>query len=131
MRLIDADALKEAISNNPLIDFTDDDIFRLIDYAPTVEYPKLMLKVKKLTAEDKKHFKECWNKYANNLLAVPDNYEIIPIERTQGEWICITKSTFPQYQPDEYKCSHCNKLSHIKYYFCPFCGADMRGTDDG
>lgn len=48
-----------------------------------------------------------------------------------GKWICITKSTFPQYQPDEYKCSQCNKLCHIKYYFCPFCGADMRGEDNG
>lgn len=36
MRLIDADALKEAVTNNPLIDFTDDDIFKLIDNAPTV-----------------------------------------------------------------------------------------------
>lgn len=133
MRLIDADALKESMGKPK--DHVDEMINKVIsdfiDNAPTVEYPKLILKVKNLTAEDKKHFKECWNKYAGNLLAVPDNYEIIPIERTQGEWICITKSTFPQYQPDEYKCSHCNKLSHIKYYFCPFCGADMRGTDNG
>lgn len=50
--------------------------------------------------------------------------------RPQGEWICITKSTFPQYQPDEYKCSQCNKLCHIKYYFCPFCGAQMIGGDN-
>ena len=40
MRLIDADALKEAVSNSPLIDFTDDDIFELIDNAPTVEKPQ-------------------------------------------------------------------------------------------
>lgn len=37
MKLIDGDALKEAVSNHPLIDFTDDDIFELIDKAPTVE----------------------------------------------------------------------------------------------
>lgn len=36
MRLIDADYLKEAISNNSLIDFTDDDLFEIIDNAPTV-----------------------------------------------------------------------------------------------
>ena len=36
MRLIDTDYLKEAISNNPLIDFTDDDLFEIIDNAPTV-----------------------------------------------------------------------------------------------
>lgn len=34
MRLIDGDALKEAVSKHPLIDFTDDDIFKLIDNAP-------------------------------------------------------------------------------------------------
>jgi hypothetical protein len=55
----------------------------------------------------------------------------IPHDRSIGEWICITKSTFPQYQPDEYKCSQCNKLCHIKYYFCPFCGSKMRGEDNG
>lgn len=37
MRLIDANALKEVISNNPLIDFTDDELFEIIDNAPTVE----------------------------------------------------------------------------------------------
>lgn len=46
---------------------------------------------------------------------------------TIGEWLCITKSTFPQYQPDEYVCSQCNIFCHIKYYFCPFCGAKMKG----
>ena len=51
--------------------------------------------------------------------------------RPKGDWICVTKSTFPQYQPDEYKCSNCNKLCHIKYYYCPFCGADMRGDSHG
>ena len=50
-------------------------------------------------------------------------------ERPQGEWICITKSTFPQYQPDEYKCSECSGPSSIEYYFCPHCGADMRGNN--
>lgn len=40
MKLIDADALKEAVSKHPLIDFTDDDIFELIDNAPTVERPQ-------------------------------------------------------------------------------------------
>ena len=37
MRLIDADDLKTSISNNPLIDFTDDDLFEIIDNEPTVE----------------------------------------------------------------------------------------------
>ena len=37
MRLIDADDLKTSMSNNPLIDFTDDDLFEIIDNEPTVE----------------------------------------------------------------------------------------------
>ena len=37
MRLINADYLKEAISNNSLIDFTDDDLFEIIDNAPTIK----------------------------------------------------------------------------------------------
>ena len=64
---------------------------------------------------------------------IEGDYEIIGKyeERSQGKWICVTKSTFPQYQPDEYNCSNCNKLCHIKYYYCPFCGADMRGNSHG
>ena len=60
-------------------------ILAIIDNAPTVERPKYILKVKSLTAEDKKRFQEEWNKSAGGLLAIPDNYEIIPVERSQGE----------------------------------------------
>lgn len=56
--------------------------------------------------------------------------QLLEMIRPKGEWICITKSTFPQYQPDEYKCDQCNKLCHIKYYFCPFCGAKMKVGED-
>lgn len=35
LELIDRKVLKAAISNSPLIDFTDDDIFELIDSIPT------------------------------------------------------------------------------------------------
>lgn len=49
------------------------------------------------------------------------------IARPQAEWICKTKSTFPQYQPDEFECSSCKQVSTQKYNFCPYCGAGMRG----
>lgn len=49
------------------------------------------------------------------------------ITRLQAEWICKTKSTFPQYQPDEFECSSCKQVSTQKYNFCPHCGAGMRG----
>ena len=50
------------------------------------------------------------------------------IARPQAEWVCKTKSTFPQYQPDEFECSSCKQVSTQKYNFCPYCGADMRGN---
>lgn len=49
----------------------------------------------------------------------------------KGEWIVKTKSTFPQYQPDEYTCPFCNTIVNYKTNFCPKCGSDMRGTDNG
>ena len=65
---------------------------------------------------------------AKDVIDLIDNAPTVE-ERPQGEWICITKSTFPQYQPDEYKCSECSGPSSIEYYFCPHCGADMRGNN--
>lgn len=116
MRLIDADALREDLRRFFPVEVLEGiepktlfaQIMHDIDNAPTVD----------TTEQEENAYNEG---YAHGL----------ETKRTQGEWICITKSTFPQYQPDEYKCSQCNKLCHIKYYFCPFCGADMRGTDNG
>lgn len=102
MRLIDADALKKAITEHC-----------------------------RSEVECLNHF---W--YDENIVALIDNeikslVDILDKERPQGEWLCVTKSTFPQYQPDEYMCSKCKKFCHIKYYYCPFCGADMRGDSHG
>lgn len=47
------------------------------------EAPKYIVKVKKLTDEDKKHFQEEWKNSAGGLLVVPDDYEIIPIATTK------------------------------------------------
>jgi len=33
--------------------------------------------------------------------------------------------------PYKYRCSKCNKYSRAMYDFCPNCGADMRGGEDG
>ena len=44
----------------------------------------------------------------------------------KGEWIVKCKSTFPQYQPDEYMCSFCKTIVTYKTDFCPNCGACMR-----
>ena len=46
----------------------------------------------------------------------------------KGEWKVKTKSTFPQYQPDEYECPFCKTIVNYKTNFCPNCGAEMRGA---
>ena len=73
-----------------------------------------------------KEYKYCG--FYDKVIEIIDNAPTVE-ERPQGEWICITKSTFPQYQPDEYKCSECSGPSSIEYYFCPHCGADMRDNN--
>lgn len=50
--------------------------------------------------------------------------------RERGEWVCEWKSTFPQYEPDQYRCSNCGCIKNLKYSFCPNCGADLRGVKD-
>lgn len=45
----------------------------------------------------------------------------------KGEWIVKTKSTFPQYQPDEYECPFCKTIVNYKTNYCHNCGAIMKG----
>lgn len=47
----------------------------------------------------------------------------------KNKWICILKSTFPQYQPDIYKCSKCGYESTYEYPHCPGCGKKMQKGD--
>lgn len=93
--LISREALKKAITeatyNFEQIPIRVDKVQEIIDNAPTVEGPKYILKIKNLTAEKKKRFQEEWNKSAGGLLAIPDNYELIPIERPQGEWSPVSE----------------------------------------
>jgi hypothetical protein len=133
MRLIDADALKDFINevcfSKKWTKYRVDNgsrgqiecILTYIDNAPTVERPQYILKAKNLTAENKKHFQECWNKSAGGLLAIPDNYEIIPIERQQGEWKIGGSTTHYHY------CSICGKDVDLQDNFCRSCGARMKG----
>ena len=46
-------------------------------------------------------------------------------ERPQGEWNCTFHSSFPQYEPDEYRCSICNGRGGKLDKFCKHCGAEM------
>ena len=49
--------------------------------------------------------------------------------REEGYWILMSKSTFPQYEPDEYRCSRCLRTSHTPtLHYCPACGTKMMGV---
>lgn len=76
---------------------------------PSTERPKFILKVKNLTAEDKKRFQEEWNKSAGGLLAIPNNYEIIPIERQQDELVEKLKERI-----EERVCKYCQMNKHCE-----------------
>lgn len=58
---------------------------------------------------------------------IEGDYEIIEryYGRVKGEWKNKIRSTFPQYQPDEYECPFCHINVYHKTNFCPNCGADM------
>lgn len=47
-------------------------------------------------------------------------------EEKEGVWLCTFHSTFPQYEPDEYRCSICNGLGDKSDKFCNRCGARMK-----
>ena len=100
--LISREALKKQFEELHL----HPDLIELIDNAPTVNYP---------------FYQEAYQ----------TGYEEGKNARLQGEWICVTKSTFPQYQPDEYKCPFCNVIVHRKTNYCEYCGASMQGGKNG
>ena len=71
------------------------------------------------------NFDECWEA---GLMAI----EALQADRPSGEWIC---------KGDYAMCSKCGGLSDTQFdgveripkttAFCPHCGADMRGEQDG
>lgn len=116
MRLIDADALKEAVNTKRVLGRFN--TIQLIDNAPTV---------KTFTLEDIEE------QYRKGLEKGLSEWET---ERPTGEWVeerCI------DIRYKIAKCSHCGKWSRLashdtgysvkyEYYpFCHWCGADMRG----
>lgn len=61
-------------------------------------------------------------------------YEDAKAERKKGKW--ITKSTFMPdhyggYYIDQYVCTNCESEFFKPSKFCPNCGADLRGKDEG
>ena len=47
-------------------------------------------------------------------------------QRTKGRWIDVTKTGGAEL----WKCSECGELELEDSYFCPNCGADMRGDNN-
>ena len=47
-----------------------------------------------------------------------------------AEIICEHKSTFEQYEPSIYICSHCQKGVERYHNFCPNCGAKFNKDTD-
>ena len=114
--LISREALKETLSkrlwfvSSPECDAQE--IKDIIDNAPTI---------KTFTLEDIEE------QYRKGLEKGLSEWET---ERPQGEWITISKSTYPQVEPDIYECSICHKQKwHCKTNFCPNCGAEMVGGE--
>ena len=61
---------------------------------------------------------------ARGVIEEAPSIDIVP---KRGEWINVSGG----WAPNE-KCSVCGEVVHeYNYNFCPNCGADMRGKDDG
>ena len=57
----------------------------------------------------------------------------VPSAQKKGHWICI--HPLQEDDPGAYICSECKLgkwgIDPKSYFFCPNCGADMRGESDG
>ena len=61
---------------------------------------------------------------------IRDAIKALPSEQPQrmnGKWIDVTKTGGAEL----WKCSECGELELEDSYFCPNCGADMRGEQNG
>ena len=128
MRLINADDLIEEIKNSPLIDFTDDDIIKLINIVPTINFA-VPINIKKLTAEEKEILIKGFTK---NRFTTFELYD----ERPQGEWeeshiFSCGKILRMRMDVIEHKRKNCGWWS-IKWVrtipdnFCSYCGASIK-----
>ena len=111
MRLIDADALKDQFAWLELCSLSKNEIFKIINEAPSVEPDKIQ--------------------------AIMSDYLVYRCapQRPQGEWI-EKHCDYGVY----YRCSNCHKMppnyecdykeGAIKTNYCPNCGADMRGEEE-
>ena len=135
MRLIDANALKEALNTwdkfgytakSELIRLTPDneklyrpyvsfeDVINCIDSAPTVETD-----IEVVAKDAYEHgYTDGWKERFGE----PDG-------RQKGEWVIGSEYDCFSHIEKTYTCPFCNHRYYTKYPFCT-CGADMRGTEE-
>lgn len=70
----------------------------------------------------------------NNNIPITELYDILEQmptieERKTGEWEQVSASRYRTRASYAYKCSACGAIYWLysNYYYCPNCGADMRG----
>lgn len=121
-RLIDADALKEAINNNGCRHSHYFDVFDVIDDAPTV------------TPIDEA-FSTAIDKHGDNTFSVSvisSKGEKIDFKQVKrGKWIKTNDYVTCAYGCIDYvKCSCCKNDSLEEGDFCPNCGAEMKEAEE-
>lgn len=53
-------------------------------------------------------------------------------ELKRGEWKTVyLPHKYMGCRPTAYYCSECNQITTFRTFYCPNCGADMRGETDG
>lgn len=52
-------------------------------------------------------------------------------DRPQGEWIAHATAVDDKEYIEYGRCSECGELAFVRMNYCPNCGADMRGKDNG
>ena len=67
---------------------------------------------------------------------IPSKIMAIPpadvVERKHGEWETVyLDQVYAGCRPRAIYCSYCHIVSAYRTPFCPNCGADMRGREDG
>ena len=61
---------------------------------------------------------------------IPQTRAEMLADRLKGEWLIIDFDLTP-FNYEGFYCSNCRHIYDYKMNFCPNCGADMRGEDDG
>ena len=75
--------------------------------------------------EEANYWHEKANSYERTLVKLSQSIAEQP-QRIKGRWIDVTKTGGAEL----WKCSECGELELEDSYFCPNCGADMRGNTD-